>query len=453
MTVYTLDLVGNLTKTGDFYSGFSSDAYAKCKTAITLGTNPFEIFLKFTTLNTDDEQIVLRLNTNNALAVGIQATGGWNFNYGDGTSWHGITKLSTPSPNTTYYLKWVCNGSNSHTISVSTDGETYTVVGTATDIITIPEATINFGVATSGANPFKGSIALEDCYIKINNELVVSGITPYTYTGTHIQQRHDASTKWASVNPILLAGEIGVETDTNKIKIGDGATAYNSLDYFVGDIDLSDYYDKTEIDNLLDDKADTSDLPSIMTGATSSTAGTSGLVPAPVAGDDTKFLSGDGTYKTVGSSITVDQTYDATSTNAQSGTAVAEAVEDKVDNNELIDISELYPTLGGLSAPSNTYEDLTLNASGSEYTAPADGWVTFSKQSTAVGQYIILTSIIGNTGQYKLPQVQYSTTNTQLLRTYIRVAKNDTFMTRYTADGTTNAFRFFYSIGSESEAN
>lgn len=36
-----------------------------------------------------------------------------------------------------------------------------------------------------------------------------------------------------------------------------------------------------------------------MIGATSSAAGTHGLVPAPAAGDDTKFLAGDGTWKTV----------------------------------------------------------------------------------------------------------------------------------------------------------
>lgn len=43
-----------------------------------------------------------------------------------------------------------------------------------------------------------------------------------------------------------------------------------------------------------------------MTGATSSDAGTAGLVPAPAAGDNQKFLCGDGTFKTVsgGSSIT-----------------------------------------------------------------------------------------------------------------------------------------------------
>ena len=38
---------------------------------------------------------------------------------------------------------------------------------------------------------------------------------------------------------------------------------------------------------------------STMTGATSQDAGTSGLVPAPAAGDNTKYLSGDGVWKTI----------------------------------------------------------------------------------------------------------------------------------------------------------
>lgn len=42
------------------------------------------------------------------------------------------------------------------------------------------------------------------------------------------------------------------------------------------------------------------------TGATSSTAGAAGLVPAPTAGDNMKYLSGDGTWKTINtSSVTV----------------------------------------------------------------------------------------------------------------------------------------------------
>lgn len=46
-------------------------------------------------------------------------------------------------------------------------------------------------------------------------------------------------------------------------------------------------------------KADTTDLPSVMTGATSQAAGTSGLVPAPTTSDVDKYLKGDGTWATV----------------------------------------------------------------------------------------------------------------------------------------------------------
>lgn len=49
-----------------------------------------------------------------------------------------------------------------------------------------------------------------------------------------IQLRHDTSSNWSSVNPILLEGEVGIETDTNKIKIGNGSDNYNTLPYYGG---------------------------------------------------------------------------------------------------------------------------------------------------------------------------------------------------------------------------
>ena len=48
---------------------------------------------------------------------------------------------------------------------------------------------------------------------------------------TRIKQRIDTSTNWASLNPVLLSGEIGIESDTNKMKIGDGSTSWNGLEY------------------------------------------------------------------------------------------------------------------------------------------------------------------------------------------------------------------------------
>jgi len=47
-----------------------------------------------------------------------------------------------------------------------------------------------------------------------------------------IQERKDTSANWTSANPVLLSGEYGLETDTKKRKLGDGATAWNSLAYY-----------------------------------------------------------------------------------------------------------------------------------------------------------------------------------------------------------------------------
>src|SRR5436190_12692126 len=55
---------------------------------------------------------------------------------------------------------------------------------------------------------------------------------------THIKSRRDTSAIWAMDNPVLLAGEQGWETDTLKMKLGDGATQYNDLPYTF-EIDLA----------------------------------------------------------------------------------------------------------------------------------------------------------------------------------------------------------------------
>lgn len=50
---------------------------------------------------------------------------------------------------------------------------------------------------------------------------------------TRMQQRRGTAAQWTSANPVLAAGEIGFETDTNKFKIGDGTTNWSSLKYFM----------------------------------------------------------------------------------------------------------------------------------------------------------------------------------------------------------------------------
>lgn len=51
---------------------------------------------------------------------------------------------------------------------------------------------------------------------------------------TQIQVRRGTASQWTSTNPTLAAGEFGFESDTNKFKIGTGATAWTGLSYAAG---------------------------------------------------------------------------------------------------------------------------------------------------------------------------------------------------------------------------
>jgi hypothetical protein len=50
-----------------------------------------------------------------------------------------------------------------------------------------------------------------------------------------VQNKRGTASALASVNPTPAAGEIVWESDTNKLKVGDGTTAYNSLPYVSGE--------------------------------------------------------------------------------------------------------------------------------------------------------------------------------------------------------------------------
>jgi hypothetical protein len=62
-----------------------------------------------------------------------------------------------------------------------------------------------------------------------------------------IQIRRDTAANWTSVNPTLAQGELGVETDTLKFKVGDGTSAWTSLNYL---IDAGDYLTATSTNTL-----------------------------------------------------------------------------------------------------------------------------------------------------------------------------------------------------------
>lgn len=66
---------------------------------------------------------------------------------------------------------------------------------------------------------------------------------------TSFQLRRGTGIDWATRNPRLREGEMGLELGTNRYKIGDGVRKWNDLPYFSDDSTLKAYID-AEIANL-----------------------------------------------------------------------------------------------------------------------------------------------------------------------------------------------------------
>ena len=100
-------------------------------------------------------------------------------------------------------------------------------------------------------------------------------------------------------------------------------------------------------------------------------------------------------------------------------------------------------TISGWSMPSNRYIDLTLGASGTTYTAPANGYFFVSKKSTAATQEFVFenrSAAIFSVGQD-------SVTANRTIRMIISAKKGDNIYTYYTLGGSTDNFRFIFAEG------
>lgn len=103
-----------------------------------------------------------------------------------------------------------------------------------------------------------------------------------------------------------------------------------------------------------------------------------------------------------------------------------------------------------LGMPSDTYEVLTLGASGSTYTAPANGWVDLRATFNGSGYFFL--------GLWNNDEQGIGTTHINSSAggnaAFLPVKKNDTFKITYSNLNTgTSELRFCYAVGSESEAS
>ena len=77
-----------------------------------------------------------------------------------------------------------------------------------------------------------------------------------------MQQRRGTAAQWTAANPVLAAGEIGFETDTNKFKMGNGSSAWSALQYFANAAEL-----QTAITSLIDAAPETLNTLNELAGA------------------------------------------------------------------------------------------------------------------------------------------------------------------------------------------
>ena len=100
--------------------------------------------------------------------------------------------------------------------------------------------------------------------------------------------------------------------------------------------------------------------------------------------------------------------------------------------------------IGHQAMPSNKYINLTLGASGSSYTAPADGYFVLTKSTSANGQFIQLGS-----GAWSGPSIfSWSGSQYNACHAFLPARKGQVITVDYTAGGS-GTFRFYYANGAQ----
>lgn len=160
---------------------------------------------------------------------------------------------------------------------------------------------------------------------------------------------------------------------------------------------------------------------------------------------DTEFACSERTSQDIMTGAATTTIYICTDTgNIYFGTTLVSNKGADIDLSNVTDTANIL--MANASMPSDTYIDLTIGASGAEYTAPADGWVYVSGTTTVVNGYLYTDTI---TGQY---DINYSPAVNYALSLIRSVRKGAKFFIGW-GGATCSRIRFFYAVGSESEAS
>lgn len=122
---------------------------------------------------------------------------------------------------------------------------------------------------------------------------------------TRIQLRHDVKANWDNNSTVVLkAGEVGIETDTSKMKVGDGVKTWDELKYAGGD--AAQNFDVIPENEETDVAAITR-----VVGAAELHVGDTAIVKRVISGDKTSYTAYvyDGEWKAMDGNYRADNVY------------------------------------------------------------------------------------------------------------------------------------------------
>lgn len=155
---------------------------------------------------------------------------------------------------------------------------------------------------------------------------------------TQIQIRRDTGGNWYGNNTVLASGELAYETDHKRLKIGDGTTSYNSIDY-IHDPTVTVYLEKIE---------------KLSSNVNINDTGTNANIAVAVAGTEELSVSESGLKLKTGGRVNSILDEDTLSTDSDTALATQQSIKAYVD-------SGVAPSIKVLSSNVSVY-DVGTNA-------------------------------------------------------------------------------------------
>lgn len=446
--------VGTLTDNNGIISGFSNDNYITYSGSIPTITS-FEEVIKIKTASVSTLQTFISGNPYKGFGTVKVTSAGKIQAYisSNGTSTdiiNGTTSSLSVQGNTDYWVKLYWDGTT-YKIDVSTDGSAYTnYISVTNSNRPFFDGFIGLGKDTGGVDQhFLGSIDLNESYIKINGSLWWVGTIADGFTIEDIWQN--------SITNYGVCGKFVYDSVNNTVR----------LPKVTGIIEGTT--DVTALGDLVE-----AGLPNI-TGGWNDQNGGNGAIPkwgafSRSTGESwsSAWGSNAGTVSSVlfdasrsssiyGNSSTVQpQTIKvlyyiviATSTKTDIEVDIDEIATD-LNGKADTDLTNTTDTgkilMSGMAMPSSKIINLTVGASGSTYTAPANGWFSAVVAGDVDTSYVLM-DIVGKMAASSMGR--RGNANTPLI--VLPALKGDTAKLQYS--GSSAGLKFIYAQGSESEAS